>query len=57
MSEAQPPPPPTHHVSGYSIGTYSHREGGRGGDGTTQKVRGATIHKAGKKSVSPIYKL
>ncbi len=45
----------------YCIPTYSHRERGGGGKLTREKVRGATIHKAGSKiptwlTVSPVYK-
>ncbi len=54
-SEAQnpvPPPPLTHCIRmyGYAPYTYSLREGGgRGESWTREKVRGATVHKAGSK--------
>ncbi len=43
-------PPPLHTVL-YTVikYTYSHREGGRGESWTREKVRGATVHKAGSK--------
>ncbi len=42
--------------------TYSHREGREGVRKTREKVRGATVHKAGSKiptwlNISPVYKL
>jgi hypothetical protein len=44
LSEAQNP------INVYTLYTYSHREGGRGGESLTrEKVRGATVHKAGSK--------
>ncbi len=66
LSEAQnpvpPPPPPYKLYTGTCIQfTYSHREGGRGGESwTREKGREATVHKAGSKipkrmTVSPVY--
>jgi hypothetical protein len=51
LSEAQKPVfLPLHTVYEYSIQyNYSHREGGGGGSRTREKVRGATVHKAGSK--------
>jgi hypothetical protein len=56
QSEFPSPPmtpylPLTHCIRVYFIVyTYSHREGGReGGELTIEKVRGATVHKAGSK--------
>jgi hypothetical protein len=46
------PPPPhiIHCIRVYTIQyTYSHRERGKGGEITREKVRGATLHKAGSK--------
>jgi hypothetical protein len=41
-------PPPTHCIRVYTIQyTYSHREGGE--ELTREKVRGAIVHKAGRK--------
>ncbi len=42
-------PPLTHCIRVYKY-TYSHREGGKGEGGLTrEKVRGAIVHKAGRK--------
>jgi hypothetical protein len=57
----QRPPPYTLYIYVYTVYTYSHREG-VGEELTREKVRGATVHKAGSKiptwlPVSLIYKL
>ena len=52
LSEVQNhiPYPITHCIRVYTIQyTYSHRERGKGGEITREKVRGATLHKAGLK--------
>jgi hypothetical protein len=55
LSEAQNPiplpPPSLHTVHVYRIQyTYSHRKGGRMWEsGTREKIRGATVHRAGSK--------
>jgi hypothetical protein len=42
--------PPLHTVHVCSVQyTYSHREGGKGGELTRENVRGAMLHKAGRK--------
>ncbi len=49
LSEAQNPIPPPLHTVVYTCiqYNYSHREEGRGESWTREKVRGATVHKAG----------
>ncbi len=42
------PPPPLHIVYSILI-QYSHREGGDGRESNREKVRGATVYKAGSK--------
>ncbi len=41
--------PPVHTVYVNTVHTYSHREGGEGGELTREKVRGAIVHNAGRK--------
>ncbi len=61
LSEAQNPIPQPCILYTCIQYTYSHREGGWGWSWTREKVRGATVHKAGSKitclTVSLIYKL
>jgi hypothetical protein len=52
------PPPPTHCIRVHCIITHTGKRGG--GELTREKVRGATVHKAGSKiptwlTVSPVY--
>ncbi len=60
--EPHTPSPPLHTVYVSCIQyTHSHTEEGEGGELTREKVKGATVHKAGSKiptwlTVSPIYK-
>jgi hypothetical protein len=61
LSEAQNPIPPLHSVYVYRYKVYLLSQG-RGGELTREKVRGAIVHKAGRKyqhglPISPIYKL
>ncbi len=56
------PPPPLHTVYVYTCILIHTGKGGRGGELTREKVRGATVHKAGSKiptllTLSPVYKL
>ncbi len=44
-----PPPPVTHCMNTYLCTVHSHREGGRGVRWTSEKVRGAQVHKRGRK--------
>ncbi len=53
------PPPPIHTVSVHTVYLFTQ---GRGGELTRDKIRGATVHKAGSNiptwlTVSPVYKL
>jgi len=48
VSLSEPPPPVTHCMNTYPC-TYSHREGGGEQRSTSEKVRGALVHKRGRK--------